>query len=181
MQILFGRGAFTEETVLFVSRALKIYALGIAGASFRDVLNKVFYAMKNTVIPMINGGITVCMNIILNLLLIRQFKYLGLAAATAIAATVCTILLMVQLMKKNKDLKLELLIKTMCKHIIATVIMFIISQNVYKFIFIENAIIKFIFIGVIAVVVYIGILIIIKESVVIKTKDNLINRIRGNK
>lgn len=181
VQILFGRGAFTEETVLFVSRALKIYALGIAGASFRDVLNKVFYAMKNTVIPMINGGITVCMNIILNLLLIRQFKYLGLAAATAIAATVCTILLMVQLMKKNKDLKLELLIKTMCKHIIATVIMFIISQNVYKFIFIENAIIKFIFIGVIAVVVYIGILIIIKESVVIKTKDNLINRIRGNK
>ena len=40
VQILFGRGAFNENTVLFVSRALKIYALGIVGASFRDKVNE---------------------------------------------------------------------------------------------------------------------------------------------
>ena len=51
VQILFGRGAFNENTVVFVSRALKIYALGIVGASFRDVLNKVFYSMKDTKTP----------------------------------------------------------------------------------------------------------------------------------
>lgn len=79
VQILFGRGAFNENTVLFVSRALKIYALGIVGASFRDVLNKVFYSMKDTKTPMINGTIAVAVNIELNILLVKKFEYLGLA------------------------------------------------------------------------------------------------------
>ena len=179
VQILFGRGAFTGETVLFVSRALKVYALGIAGASFRDVLNKVFYAMKNTVIPMINGGLAVCMNIILNLLLINKFKYLGLAAATTVAATICTVLLLVQLMKKNKELRLEIIIRIISKDIFATIIMFVVLQCIYNVVPIENAIIKCIFMGLIAVMIYITMLIILRESFVIKTKDNLIERVRG--
>ena len=87
VQILFGRGAFNENTVLFVSRALKIYALGIVGASFRDVLNKVFYSMKDTKTPMINGTIAVAVNIGLNILLVKKFEYLGLALATSVSAT----------------------------------------------------------------------------------------------
>lgn len=99
VQILFGRGAFDENTVLFVSRALKIYALGIVGASFRDVLNKVFYSMKDTKTPMINGTIAVAVNIGLNVVLVRRFEYLGLAFATSISATVCTILLLIFIFK----------------------------------------------------------------------------------
>jgi len=111
VQILFGRGAFNENTVLFVSRALKIYALGIVGASFRDILNKVFYSMKDTKTPMINGTIAVAVNIGLNILLVKKFEYLGLALATSVSATVCTILLLIKMCKKMDGFKYRKFIK----------------------------------------------------------------------
>lgn len=101
--------AFDTNTVEFVSRALKIYALGIIGASFRDVLNKVFYSMKSTVIPMVNGVIAVVCNIIMNFALVGQYKYLGLAIATALSSTICTILLFIQLIRKLDGLQVKLI------------------------------------------------------------------------
>lgn len=115
VRILFGRGAFNENTVLFVSRALKIYALGIVGASFRDVLNKVFYSMKDTRTPMVNGTIAVAVNIGLNIVLVRKFEYLGLAFATAVSATICTMLLLIQMCKKMEDFKYTKAVGTFVK------------------------------------------------------------------
>lgn len=123
IQILFGRGAFDANTVTFVSRALKIYALGIIGASFRDVLNKVFYSMKNTVIPMANGIIAVVCNIIMDFVLVGKYKYLGLATATALSSTICTILLFIQLMRKLDGLQIKLVGKEFLISILGTVAM----------------------------------------------------------
>lgn len=119
VQILFGRGAFTENTVLFVSQALKVYALGIVGASFRDVLNKVFYSMKDTRTPMINGILAVAVNIGLNIVLVKQFKYLGLAFATSISSSICTILLLIQMCKKMDGFKYKKAAMTFVKAFLA--------------------------------------------------------------
>lgn len=56
---------------------------------------------------MINGMIAVAVNIGLNILLVKKFEYLGLALATSVSATVCTILLLIQMCKKMDEFKYD--------------------------------------------------------------------------
>lgn len=173
VQILFGRGAFDNNTVIFVSRALKLYALGIAGASFRDVLNKVFYSMKNTVIPMVNGIIAVAFNICLNFILVGKYEYLGLAFATSFSATICTVLMFVQMTKKMENLKIRIIVIDFLKVIAATfmmVIVFIVLNNTIK---ISSDILRCIIFGTMGMVIYFMFLLLFKENVLKETLINL--------
>ncbi|OUP28189.1 murein biosynthesis integral membrane protein MurJ [Faecalibacterium sp. An192] len=181
VQILFGRGAFDEKTVLFVSRALKIYALGIVGASFRDVLNKVFYSMKDTKTPMINGIIAVGVNIGLNIVLVKRFEYLGLAFATSISATICTIALLIHMCKKMTNFKYLKAINTFTKAFFAMIFMYvgitILMPRINEF---QN-IIKCLIGGTAGCVIYLLVLFLLKEEfitqMVLKMKMNLKNKI----
>lgn len=173
VQILFGRGAFDANTVEFVSRALKIYALGIIGASFRDVLNKVFYSMKNTVIPMVNGVIAVICNIGMNFALVGQYKYLGLAAATTLSSSICTILLFIQLVRKLDGLQLGLIEKEFFGSVLGTGIMSIMvyfSMNVLK---ISHDFIRCLVGGIIGIIIYITILVLIREKNIMNALEKL--------
>ncbi len=167
IQVLFGRGAFNRDMVLSVSRALRIYALGVVGASFRDVLNKVFYAMKDTKTPMINGTIAVAMNILLNILLVKHYDYLGLAFATAFSASLCTVLLFIRLKKNMRELNYKHAIITMVKAILSTVFMCMILSYAMPVLSSLSDTAKCIIGGMIGLVVYIGGLIWLKEQLTI--------------
>lgn len=177
VQILFGRGAFNENTVLFVSRALKIYALGIVGASFRDVLNKVFYSMKDTRTPMINGILAVAVNIGLNIVLVGQFKYLGLAFATSVSATVCTILLLIQMCKKMDNFKYTKAAETFVKAFIAMVCMCAIITIIMPILKSLNDFYKCFLGGISGCVIYLGTLLILKEQMLVQVFSRIKNRI----
>ena len=166
VQILFGRGAFDESTILFVSRALRIYALGIVGASFRDVLNKVFYSMKDTKTPMINGTIAVAVNIGLNILLVRKYEYLGLAFATSISATVCTILLLIQMCKKMDDFKYRKSIVTFIKAFLAMACMCVGIVVIMPIFDGVNVFCRCLVGGIIGVVIYVCALLIFREQTI---------------
>ena len=165
VQVLFGRGAFTEDTVVFVSRALKLYALGIAGASFRDVLNKVFYSMKNTFIPMVNGMIAVAFNIGLNLLLVGKYEYLGLAFATSFSATLCTLLMFIQLKKKMPTLELKLIVSEFMKATVGTAVMALAILGIRWVLFITGDFSRCIVFGGFGIAVYFVTLLVMKERV----------------
>lgn len=166
VQILFGRGAFNENTVLFVSRALKIYALGIVGASFRDVLNKVFYSMKDTKTPMINGTLAVAVNIGLNILLVKKFEYLGLALATSVSATVCTILLLIQMCKKMDGFKYRKAIRTFMKAFLAMTCMCAGIEGIMPFFDSLNDLCRCFGGGIIGVVIYVCALLVFREQTI---------------
>lgn len=167
VQILFGRGAFNENTVLFVSRALKIYALGIVGASFRDVLNKVFYSMKDTKTPMLNGTIAVAVNIGLNIVLVRQFEYLGLASATSVSATVCTILLLIQMCKKMDNFEYTKAAGTFVKAFLAMSCMCAGITAIMPILKSLNDFCRCFLGGIIGCVIYVGTLLILKEQMLV--------------
>lgn len=104
VSVLFARGAFDARSVSMVSSALSVYAVGVIGIAFRDVLNKIFYSLKDTVTPMVNGAVCVGLNISLNLILVGRFNYLGLAAATSISATVAILIMFISLWRKDRAL-----------------------------------------------------------------------------
>ncbi|MDW7670539.1 MAG: murein biosynthesis integral membrane protein MurJ [Bacillota bacterium] len=100
VQIAFERGAFDARATQMTAGALSFYALGIPGLALRTYLSKVYYALHDTKTPMFNSIITVCLNIALNLVLVRVMGHRGLALGTSISATFTTIFLLYGLKRK---------------------------------------------------------------------------------
>lgn len=177
VRILFGRGAFNENTVLFVSGALKIYALGIVGASFRDVLNKVFYSMKDTKTPMVNGTIAVAVNIGLNIILVKKFECLGLAFATSISATVCTILLLTQMCRKMNGFDYAKAAGTFIKASIAMFCMCVGLHFIMPLVEAFSDIVRCVIGGVLGCLIYLGVLFVLKEAVILRTYKKIHDKV----
>lgn len=96
----FLRGEFTREMVVLTADAMKFYAISIVSLGWRQIMEKVFYAMEDTKTPMFNSVISISINIILNLLLVRVMGHRGLALATAISSITTALLFFVNLQKK---------------------------------------------------------------------------------
>ena len=100
VKLLFGRGAFDAQAVSMTSYALFFYSIGMIGFGLRDILSRAFYSLQDTKTPIINAGIAVGLNIVLNIILSRFMGIGGLALATSISALFCTGLLFISLRKK---------------------------------------------------------------------------------
>ena len=94
VHILYGRGAFTDESVQQTAQAFTGYAVGIIGFGIREIISRVFYSLKNTKIPTRNAIIGMLINIILNLTLSKWLGIRGLALATSISSIISAFLLL---------------------------------------------------------------------------------------
>lgn len=130
VSILFARGAFTNEAALLTSDALFFYSIGMVGFGISIVLTKTFYSLQDTKTPMKNAVLAMVLNIILNLILSRYLGVGGLALATSISSTFCTILLFVSLRNKIgffefKDMLLKFLKITVSSMIMGVIVKFV--------------------------------------------------------
>jgi len=100
VDLVFGRGAFDFNATSMTASALFFYSLGMMGFGLREVISRVFYASQDTKTPMVNAGVGMVVNIILNVILSRYLGIGGLALATSIAAIFTTVLLFISLRKK---------------------------------------------------------------------------------
>lgn len=134
IRVVYERGEFTAIDTRMTASALSCYAIGMIGISLRDLLNKIFYSTEDTKIPMINGSISILLNIILNIILIDIFGYIGLAMATTISSLVCILLLLRSLDKKIGYFKQDIIKRNILKSILASFMMALLAINLYKFI-----------------------------------------------
>lgn len=104
-QIVYERGAFDPTATSLTSGAFFYYGIGLVFFSFNSWLAKVFYSMRNTNAPIVCSGISVIVNIALNLLLIESMAHEGLALATSIAAMTNSVLLYLWMIKKYPKVK----------------------------------------------------------------------------
>lgn len=121
--LFFQRGAFSEGAALMTGEALMFYSIGLLGISMRLMLNKVFYSLHDTKTPMINGGIAVLINIVLNLLLIDSMQHKGLALATSISAIITSVFLLIDLRIKLGPLGITKMLTTFTKTLLASLVM----------------------------------------------------------
>lgn len=105
VQIVYERGAFDPSATSLTSGAFFFYGIGLVFFAFNDLLAKVFYSMRNTKAPIVCSGISVIINIALNLLLIESMAHKGLALATSIAAMANSLLLYLWMNKKYPKVK----------------------------------------------------------------------------
>lgn len=93
IRIIYQRGKFTAQDTLSVAALLTIYSIGMIFLSWQDILNKYFYSMQKSVVPMIAAAIGIALNFALSILLTPAYQLKGLAISTVISGIVMTAVL----------------------------------------------------------------------------------------
>jgi putative peptidoglycan lipid II flippase len=83
VQMFFQRNAFDSQDVAMVAWALIWYAVGLVAHSQLEIVTRAFYALHDTATPVWVGGGAMALNIVLSLLLMRLFGWLGMRFASA--------------------------------------------------------------------------------------------------
>ena len=132
VEVVFQRGEFHPMATIMTSQALMFYSLGLVSMAVKSFLNRVYYSLQDTRTPMVNSGISVGFNVILNIILIKYMAHSGLALATSISATITTFLLLYGLKKKIGPIGTKEYIGTLIKTGLAACIMGAISYTTYQ-------------------------------------------------
>lgn len=93
IRIVYNYGAFGETGVEMTTVSLFYYTIGLLFLAYKTILNRAFYAQKNTKTPMLTGFLFIGLNIIFNFILIKPMGVGGLALANSIAVTVAAVLM----------------------------------------------------------------------------------------
>jgi len=177
VEIVYMRGAFDKTSAYMTSVALFFYSFGMLGFGLQEILNKSFYSMQNSIIPMKNAFFTIAINIIFSFLLYKKMGVGGLALASAIAATCSAANLTIQLKKRLLNIDLRSSFVVMVKSTLAAIISCAVSRIIYIYLaeFANGFISKLSILGLcalIAFVVYLISLIIFKveeiKNIIIK-------------
>ncbi|NMA42119.1 MAG: murein biosynthesis integral membrane protein MurJ [Oligosphaeraceae bacterium] len=94
VSLLFYRGAFTLEAVRQCAWTLNFYVLGLPAFCLAKVATNPFHARKDTRTPVRIALFCMCLNLILNLILMQFLRQGGLALSTSICSWMNVILLL---------------------------------------------------------------------------------------
>lgn len=96
IRLLYQRGAFTAENTAAVTACLQIYCLGMLALSAQEILNKFFYSMQNSWVPMVAAVGGIALNLGCSFWFVGQFsQYRLLAWATVISGWFMALVLVV--------------------------------------------------------------------------------------
>ncbi|MDS1030183.1 murein biosynthesis integral membrane protein MurJ [Bacillota bacterium LX-D] len=100
IRLLFEQGKFTHADTLVTSVALNFYSIGIFAQSALQVLNRIFYALQDTISPVVIGAFSIIINIAGSIILIRYLGHGGIALAYSSAGIFNLVLLLWWLKRK---------------------------------------------------------------------------------
>lgn len=160
IKVIFERGRFTSYDTYATTQCLILYIIGVPFVAGLRNVAVVYYAYKDSKTPMYSSFISVGLNTVLDLILIRIIGYRGLPLATSIAAFVNIFILFYFLPKKIGSFDIKPILKYFGLLVIASVIggfcglilnNFLLSQFGHSLLF---QIINLLISGIIALVVF---------------------------
>lgn len=122
VRLVYERGAFGPESTRITAHAFLYYAPSILGVALRDITVRSFYAIGDTRTPLINGLITVGLNIALNFALVGPMGVGGLALATSISYFFAGALTATRMSHKLGGLGLKAMIQDAMKTVVCIVV-----------------------------------------------------------
>ncbi|MBQ0104524.1 MAG: murein biosynthesis integral membrane protein MurJ [Armatimonadetes bacterium] len=123
IRVIYMSNRFTSGDVPVTSVALIFYSLGIFAWAGQSIVARGFFAMQDTVTPIIVGTISTVIFIPLNIIFMRIMGHAGLALSTTIAVTIHFIILTCLLKRKMNGLNGAEIIKSVSKTVLAALVM----------------------------------------------------------
>ena len=174
VKVFFGRGNFSETSVLNTSRVLIGYSVGFLFISIRSVFLKCLYAFKDTKRTLWIGIIAISINIILSFILSQICGVSGVAYGTSIAMFISMILNYYSLKKHLPTLKIKGLYVCIFKVLVASLCMTGVALFLYSNVSQLNIYLRLVIIGVFSIIVYAVIVIALREETIIKERKKRI-------
>lgn len=100
LQLIANWGKITETDIQRAATIIIMYAVGIVGIGAKEILDRAFYAIKDTKTPAINGFVVMGVNISLSLLLIKLIGAYGIPLAYSVSCVTGTVVLLICLNRK---------------------------------------------------------------------------------
>jgi putative peptidoglycan lipid II flippase len=132
VSVLFERGAFDKNAVESTAGALMFYSIGLFFFGARSIMSRTFMALHNSRISLINGTITVTVNICLNLILIKSMGIRGLALASSMSVILSTVIYVVLLKKHIGDFGIKNIAGMFARALISSGIMSLCVYYIHK-------------------------------------------------
>ena len=122
VRIVYGAKSFPWEATLLTGKVVAFFAISIFAQAVIQILVRGFYALQDTVTPLIIGFITMLINVSLSFWLVFSLNLgiIGLSLAITTATLIQAIILFLFLNKKVKGFEEELYLKPMAKMATAT-------------------------------------------------------------
>jgi putative peptidoglycan lipid II flippase len=123
VRVIFEHGLFTATDTLATAVALQYYAVGLVGYSVVRIASPTFYALGKNRTPVIVSMVTVVVNAMLNITLVRVMGYAGLALGTSIAAIFNAAVLLVLLHRNLHGLNAGRIVSSLVRIVLASAAM----------------------------------------------------------
>lgn len=120
---LFERGKFTAENTQMGAYALQFYALGLVAHAVVEITVRAFYALHDTLTPVVVGVVAMSLNIAFSFWWIYNLGYGGLALANSTATTLEMFILLWLLHRRTQGLEVRLLLASLGRHVLAAGLM----------------------------------------------------------
>ena len=121
VDFIYGDGQFDAFAVDITARALFWVSLGMVGYALQNILSRAYFARQQGRGPLVAGGISIGVNLVLCVLLTDRFQVSGLAIASAASATVYALLLDLPMERRGEGFLTGAFVKDFGKMLLATV------------------------------------------------------------
>lgn len=132
--LLFQRGEFTAQSTAETAWALQFYAIALFAHSGLEIVTRAFYALHDTMTPVIVGVGAMVINIVLSIVLISPLAQGGLALANSIATILEMLILLAILRRRLDGIDQRRIALSVARIVIASIIMgvvLIVFKNVF--------------------------------------------------
>lgn len=123
LRLIAGWGKITDSDIEAACMLLVMYSIGIIGVGLKEILDRAFYAVKNTKIPAVNGFIIMAVNIALSLIFIQFIGAYGIPLAYS-AASLTGLVILLSLLRKKIGRYGEGIMMNFIKYVISAAVMF---------------------------------------------------------
>jgi putative peptidoglycan lipid II flippase len=123
VRLLFERGRFLPGDTAATAAALRCFAIGLLGYAVSRMASPVFYALGRSRVSVIISTTTIVLNVVLGVLLVPLFGFIGLALATSFSALFSAAVLLILLGRHLGGLDLAGLAATLSKSGVAALVM----------------------------------------------------------
>ncbi len=131
--LLLQRGAFDAADTALTSYVLAFFALGLVGHAVVEIAARGFYALKDTMTPVLVGLAAMTANIALSVILVRPLAVGGLALANSIATLTEMALLMWLLRRRLGGWEERRVFRSLASTLVATLIMIAVVVGLLSF------------------------------------------------
>jgi putative peptidoglycan lipid II flippase len=123
-RLLFQHGQFTDTDARWVALSTALYSSAIWAFSIQQILNRAYYALHDTVTPLVLSVVTLVVNLAVEIpLLWTPLGESGMAAGTAVSFALQSVVMLHLLRRRVGLLGLSKSVRPVAKMIVATLLM----------------------------------------------------------